>query len=70
MLTFGFHPRTFSMRRTEAYPPSLVKGLLNLLIRAVLVSVNGLGVEAEQHGDAVAGTAGDLGRGEAGLQPE
>lgn len=42
----------------------------DLFVRALLVAVNGLGVEAKQHRDAVACPPSDLGRGNAGLKPE
>lgn len=42
----------------------------DLLVRVVLLAVDRLGVEAEQHGDAVAGAAGDFCWGEPGLEPE
>lgn len=40
------------------------KRSLDLLVCAVLATVDRLGVEAEEHGDAVSGAAGDFGRGD------
>lgn len=47
-----------------------VESLLDLLIGPCLAAVESLGVEAEQDSDAVAGSACDLCRGDAGLKPE
>jgi hypothetical protein len=56
-------------------PPGLfsvvsLQGPLDLLVRALLIAVDGLGVEAEQDCDAVACPACDFCRGDAGRKPE
>lgn len=47
-----------------------IERALDLLVREVLAAVKGLGVEAEQYGDAVAGASGNFGGGHPGVEPE
>lgn len=49
---------------------TLEQTTLNQSVVSVFRPMYCLGVEAEEDRDAVAGAAGDLGRGDAGLQPE
>jgi hypothetical protein len=47
-----------------------VEGSFDLPVGDVVLAVDAVGVDGEQHGDAVPGPSGDLGGGAAGVQPE
>jgi hypothetical protein len=48
----------------------LVEGVADALVGGGGLAVDAVGVDLEQDGDAVAGAAGDLGGGHAGVQPQ
>jgi hypothetical protein len=47
-----------------------VEGMLDLPAGDVVLAINAVGVDGQQHGDAVHGSLRDLGGGRAGVHPE